>query len=120
LHILVVDDWPTTAESLALLLRLYGYQVTVALDGWTALCLAQADHPDVVLCDLNMPGMDGYEVARRLRRSFQDKVLLVAITAQGFEEDRWRCLQAGFDYHFTKPADPEQLEQLLQEWAVSL
>jgi CheY-like chemotaxis protein len=57
MHILVVDDYPTTAESLALLLRLYGYQVTVALDGWTARRLAQAGRPDVVLCDLDMPGI---------------------------------------------------------------
>jgi CheY-like chemotaxis protein len=81
--------------------------------------LAQADRPDVVLCDLNMPGMDGYQVARKLRQSYQDQILLVAITALGFEQERRHCLQAGFDYHFTKPADPEALERLLREWAVS-
>jgi CheY-like chemotaxis protein len=78
--------------------------VDVALDGEAALQQARAKPPDVVLLDISMPGMSGYEVARQLRAMFQNKVRLVAITAHGSEEDRKRCLEAGFDVHLVKPA----------------
>jgi two-component system, chemotaxis family, CheB/CheR fusion protein len=103
-RVLVVDDYPDSADSTALLLRLYGYDVDVALDGKAALQQARVKPPDVVLLDISMPGMDGYEVARQLRAMFQTKVRLVAITAHGFEEDRKRCLGAGFDLYLVKPA----------------
>jgi CheY-like chemotaxis protein len=100
----VVDDHPDSADSTALLLRLYGYEVDVALDGEAALQKAPAKPPDVVLLDICMPGMDGYEVARQLRALFQHKVRLVALTAHGSKEDRKRCLEAGFDLYLVKPA----------------
>jgi two-component system, chemotaxis family, CheB/CheR fusion protein len=100
----VVADCPDNADSTAVLLRLYGHEVDVALDGKAALQQARARPPDVVLLDISMPGMDGYEVARQLRAMFQDRVWLFAITAHGFEEDRKRCLEAGFDLHLVKPA----------------
>jgi CheY-like chemotaxis protein len=103
-RVLVVDDCPDSAEGMARLLGLYGYAVDVALDGKTALQQARAKQPDVVLLDICLPGMDGYEVARQLRAMFQNQVRLVAITAHGFEEeDRKRCLEAGFDVYLVKP-----------------
>jgi DNA-binding response OmpR family regulator len=100
----VVDACPDSANSTAVLLRLYGHEVDVALDGEAALQHARARPPEVVLLDISMPGMDGYEVARQLRAMFQNKVLLVAATAHGSEEDRKRWLEAGFDVYLVKPA----------------
>ena len=120
-RVLVVDDYPDHVESMALLWRLYGHEVEVALGGPAALRAAQAQQPDAVLLDLSMPGMDGYQVARKLRAMFRDKpLLLVAITAHGFEEDRSRCEEAGFDRHLVKPADPLAVEHLLRELGRSL
>jgi len=113
-RILVVDDYPDAADSMAMLLRLDGYDVDVAVDGTAALQQARVKPPDIVLLDISMPGMSGYEVARQLRAMFQDKVRLVAITAHGFEEDRQRCLAAGFDLHLVKPADPSAVENLVR------
>jgi CheY-like chemotaxis protein len=120
-RVLVVNDSPDNVESMALLLRLYGHEVEVALGGAAALRAAQAQQPDAVLLDISMPGMDGYQVARKLRAMFRDKpLLLVAITAHGFEEDRRRCAEAGFDLHLVKPADPLEVENLLRELGRSL
>jgi two-component system, chemotaxis family, CheB/CheR fusion protein len=103
-RVLVVDACPDSAERTAVLLRLYYHEVDVALDGKAALQQARAKPPDVVLLDISLPGMDGYEVARQLRAMFQNKVRLIAITGLGFEEDRKRCLEAGFDLYLEKPA----------------
>ncbi len=116
---LVVDDCPDNVASMALLLRLYGHEVDTALGGPAALAAAQAHRPDVVLLDISMPGMSGYEVARRLRGLFRGEVTLIALTAHGSEEDRRRCLDAGFDCHLVKPADPEEVGELLREVAGS-
>jgi CheY-like chemotaxis protein len=120
-RVLVVNDSPDNVESMAMLLRLYGHEVEVALGGPAALRAAQAQQPDAVLLDISMPGMNGYQVARKLRAMFRDKpLLLVAITAHGFEEDRRRCEEAGFDLHLVKPADPLEVENLLRELGQSL
>jgi CheY-like chemotaxis protein len=120
-RVLVGNDSPDTVESMALLLRLYGHEVEVAVGGPASLRAAQARQPDAVLLDLSMPGLDGYQVARKLRAMFRDKPLLfVAITAHGFEEDRGRCEGAGFDRHLVKPADPLAVEHLLRELGQSL
>jgi signal transduction histidine kinase len=112
--VLVVDDNKDAAETLALLLRLRGHDVRVAGDGPAALALAADYLPDVVLLDLGLPGMDGHEVGRRLRRQpGLDKVRVVALTGSGSEEDRSLSLQAGFDDHVVKPVDPEDLDRLL-------
>jgi CheY-like chemotaxis protein len=118
-RVLVVDDDLDSAEGLARLLTRSGHEVDVALDGKTALQRARAKQPDVVLLDICMPGMDGYEVARQLRAMFQDKVRLVASTALGFEEDRKRCLEAGFDLRLVKPVDPTEVRNLLREVALA-
>ncbi|OAI42277.1 hypothetical protein AYO40_00090 [Planctomycetaceae bacterium SCGC AG-212-D15] len=112
--LLVVDDNVDAADSLALLLRLEGHEVRVAHDGPSALKIAQAERPHMIFLDLGMPGMDGYQVARRLRRlpEFQ-QVLLVALTGWGQEEDQRRSREAGFDLHLVKPVEPDELKELL-------
>ena len=113
-RILVVDDNVDAAESLAVLLRLEGHEVRVAPDGPAALAAAQADPPEMVVLDLGMPGMDGFEVARRLRgQPGSDGVLLVALTGWAQEEDRRRCYEAGFDGHLPKPVEWDALRQFL-------
>jgi two-component system CheB/CheR fusion protein len=112
-RILVVDDYPDNAESMAMLLRLYGHEVETALSGPSALESARAKRPEVVLLDIDMPGMSGYEVAAQLREMFHGGVVLIAITAHGLEGDRRRCLEAGFDRHIVKPADLGRLREIL-------
>ncbi len=113
-RILVVDDNEDVAESLAMVLRLGGHEVEVAHDGPAALQAAHAYQPEVVLLDIGLPGMTGYEVAQRLRQQPPAGLaLLVALTGYGQEEDRRRSWEAGFDLHLTKPVDPADLKQLL-------
>jgi PAS domain S-box-containing protein len=113
-RILVVDDNEDAAESLAQFLRMKGQEVRTAYRGPAALEAAGAFLPEVVLLDIGMPGMDGYEVARRLRReSGLEKILLVALTGYGREEDRRRSREAAIDHHLVKPVDPEALGTLL-------
>jgi PAS domain S-box-containing protein len=113
-RVLVVDDSPDAADSLAMLLRLEGQEVRVAYDGPTALGLARDFRPRLVLLDIGLPGMDGYEVARRLRQQpGLGGVVLVALTGWGQEEDRRKSQEAGFDHHLVKPAGLEELQQLL-------
>jgi CheY-like chemotaxis protein len=111
----VVDDNKDLAESLAMLLEVRGHQVCVAPDGPAALAAAERFAPEVVLLDLSLPGMDGYEVARRLRRlPGAGRVALVALTGWPQEEDRRRSVGAGFDEYLVKPADLATLQALLE------
>jgi len=111
---LVVDDNVDATVSQAELLRMLGHEVETAYDGQSALRKAQAFRPEVVLLDLGMPGMDGFEVARRLRATPEGRhVLLVAQTGWGQEEDRKRTKAAGFDVHLAKPVDVDALMGLL-------
>lgn len=113
-RVLVVDDNRDAAESLAMLLEISGYEVRVAYDGMQALEELERFHPDVVLLDIGMPGLDGYEVARRMRASPRGKaVRLVALTGWGQGQDKCRAAEAGFDEHLTKPVDPALIETLL-------
>jgi PAS domain S-box-containing protein len=114
-RILVVDDNVDAANSLARLLRrVYGQEVRVTHDGPGALGLAGEFRPEVVLLDIGMPGMDGYEVARRMKgRSDLDGTRIIALTGWGQEADRLRSREAGFDHHLVKPVDPEVLSRLL-------
>jgi len=113
-RILVVDDNHDAAESLTALLRVYGHDAQMAHDGPAALELAPSFQPSVVFLDIGMPGMDGYEVARRLRRMpGVEEARLIAITGFGREEDRQRSEEAGFDRHVTKPLDPRVLPSLI-------
>lgn len=114
LRVLVVDDRLDSAESLALLLRASGYQVHVAYDGPSAVEIALSYQPDVVLLDIGLPGIDGYEVARRIRQqSTLKNICLVAVTGYGQETDRQRSRKAGFEYHLAKPADFSKIQQIL-------
>jgi CheY-like chemotaxis protein len=121
LRILVVEDDEATAQSTARLLRCYGYEVQTAPDGPTALQAAQARPPDVVLLDLGLPGMDGFEVARRLREQRDTKrPFLIAITGYG-QAQRWPgAREAGLDLFFLKPADPDVLCRLLARFQTVL
>ncbi len=115
-RILVVDDNVDTAESMALLLRLRGHEATVAHDGMEALELAASFEPQVVLLDIGLPELDGYQVAAELRRRPSTAgALLVALTGYGQEEDQRRAREAGFDHHLTKPVDPQVIYQLLAQ-----
>jgi len=113
-RILVVDDQPDAAAMLARLLRGRGHDVLVAADGPAAIEAAAASRPDVLLLDIGLPGMDGYEVARRLRAlPGMEAALLVALTSYGQEEDLRLAREAGFDHHLVKPTDLESIENLL-------
>jgi CheY-like chemotaxis protein len=117
LRILVVEDNADSAVSLARFLRGLGHEVEVAPDGPTAVTAAQARRPDVVLLDIGLPGLDGWEVARRLQgHPAERRPLLVAITGHDQEADRRRSDEAGIDLHVAKPVDPEQLRRLLQRF----
>ena len=114
LRILVVDDNEDAADSLTMLLETLGHELATAHDGAGALDLAAGFHPDVALLDVGMPGMDGYELARRLRADpAQQGLLLAAMTGWGEERDRERAREAGFDHHFRKPADIKALTRML-------
>jgi len=114
-RILVVDDNRDAARSLARLLSLYGHNVQTAHDGPTALESARTHIPEIILLDIGMPRMDGFEVARRLRQDLGLKeVLLVALTGYGQDRDRRRSEAAGFDVHLVKPIEFEHLHTILQ------
>jgi PAS domain S-box-containing protein len=111
-RVVVADDNRDAADSLAMLLRLAGQNVRLAYDGPSALAEARAFRPDVVFLDIGMPGMDGYEVAMRLREVPElESTVVVAVTGWGQAEDRRRSLEAGFDGHMVKPAEPSALRQ---------
>jgi PAS domain S-box-containing protein len=117
-RVLVVEDNVDAAEMLQILLELDGHQVSVAHDGHAAIAMAHALRPDVVLCDLGLPGIDGFEVARRLRRDTDPIVAampLVALTGYARREDRNRATEAGFTRHLAKPADPDALRRVVAE-----
>src|SRR5262249_22425689 len=114
LRILIVDDNQDAAKSLAVLLRFEGHDVAVVNDGEAALTAMQDFSPDLAFLDIGMPGMDGYDLCRRIRQqpAFK-KVLLVALTGWGQAEDRRRSREAGFDRHLVKPVEPHSLTRLL-------
>jgi CheY-like chemotaxis protein len=113
-RILVVDDNRDAADSLGMFLKILGAEVQVVYDGTAALQLMPVYHPAVVLLDIGMPGLDGYEVARRMRQTAESRdLLLVAMTGWGQEEDRRRSVAAGFDHHLVKPVNPVALQNLL-------
>jgi CheY-like chemotaxis protein len=115
-RVLIVDDNRDGAQGLALMLDLEGHEVRTAADGLSALAIAEQFQPHVVLLDIGMPGIDGYETARRLRRQpWAQSALLCAQTGWGQEDDKRRARRAGFDRHLVKPVDPEELNRILAE-----
>jgi len=116
LKILIVDDNRDVAASLATFLQFIGHDVRVAHDGEKALELAEAFRPQTILLDLGMPGIDGYEACRRIRKAeWSSNMRLIAITGWGQDEDRRKSADAGFDVHLVKPVNPEALEHLLRD-----
>jgi CheY-like chemotaxis protein len=114
LRILVADDNHESAESLALMLELMGNEVRTAHNGIEAVAMAEGFQPDVVLLDIGMPKLNGYEVARRIREHpTGSRIMLIALTGWGQATDKQRSLEAGFDHHLTKPVEPHTLERLL-------
>ncbi len=114
--VLVVEDNPDAGAMMREFLELSGHEVALAVSGQDGVEAARRFHPEVVLCDLGLPGMNGYEVAEELRRDPSTRsAKLIAVTGYGRDEDRRRSKAAGFDMHLTKPVDPAQLRALLEE-----
>jgi CheY-like chemotaxis protein len=112
--VLVVDDNVDAAESAAMLLRLGGHRVRTVYDGPSVLPAMREFRPAVVLLDISLPGMSGYDVAREIRGLPEfASVIIAAMTGFGQEEDRRRAIATGFDCYLTKPLDPERLEALV-------
>ena len=114
-RVLVVDDNEDAANSLATLLEVMGYEVRIAYDGPEGIEAADDFEPAVALLDIGLPKLSGYDIARHVRDMRGEKVLLVAITGWGQEDDKRRAREAGFDHHFTKPADFEALLTLIDK-----
>jgi CheY-like chemotaxis protein len=112
-RVVVVDDNPDAAESLSMLLRVSGHDVQTAHSGHEALEVVAAQNPDVVILDIGLPGLDGYQVAREIRkRPGNEDTVLIALSGYGAEEDRRRAYRSGFNHHMTKPPDAKVLETL--------
>jgi CheY-like chemotaxis protein/two-component sensor histidine kinase len=115
-RLLVVNDNQDAADSLAMLLRLQGHEVRVSYSGMAALEMTKTYTPDVVFMDIGMPGMDGYEAARRMREQpGLGTIVMAALTGWGQQEDRRRTAEAGFNHHLVKPPEPDALEEVLAD-----
>jgi signal transduction histidine kinase/CheY-like chemotaxis protein len=115
-RVLVVEDNPDAAESLQLLLELFGHRVRVVHDGPAAIAAVRAEAPDIAIVDIGLPGMDGYEVARHLREQpGLERTTLVALSGYGRDEDKQQAITAGFHLHLTKPIDADRLQALLAD-----
>ena len=113
-RVLVVDDNVDSVESMEVLLQIWGHEVRTAQDGPAALAVAAEYRPDIVLLDIGLPGMSGYEVAQRLREiPGLARMVLVAVTGYGQESDRRRTREAGFNRHLVKPVEPAHLQEIL-------
>jgi PAS domain S-box-containing protein len=116
-RVLVVDDSRDAADSLAQIVAMLGHGADVAYDGGAAVARVRESAPDVVLCDIGLPGMDGYEVAREIRALLGDRIRLFAVTGYAQPEDLARAAEAGFDGHLAKPTTPERLAEVLEQCA---
>jgi CheY-like chemotaxis protein len=117
MRVLVVEDQADAAASMASLLRLAGHEVQIAADGVAAVEAAQAHPPDVMLLDLELPRLDGWQVAKRIQdQPWPKRPLLVAITGHADAEARRRSQEAGIDLHLAKPVDPTSLQELLRKF----
>jgi CheY-like chemotaxis protein len=119
MRVLLVEDNKDTLASLAAVLRYEQYDVITAADGYVALEMAKLYPPDVVLLDIGLPGMDGYEVAKELRKQ-KPNLYIAAVTGYGTPADKQRATEAGFDAHLTKPAHPVSIIKLLDDFASKL
>jgi CheY-like chemotaxis protein len=113
-RILVVEDSADSAEAMMLLLRELGHVVAVVRDGAAAMSAAQSFHPEVILLDIGLPGVDGYELARRFRQMPEtSRARVIAVTGYGQPDDRARTAAAGFHMHLVKPVDPAKLSEAI-------
>jgi CheY-like chemotaxis protein len=113
-RMLVVDDDSDTTESLAMILRRMGNEIQTAHDGLEAVQAAATFRPAVVLLDIGLPKINGYEAAKLIRdKMANQKVVIIAMTGWGQQDDKRRALEAGFDHHLTKPVEPAALSRLL-------
>jgi CheY-like chemotaxis protein len=113
---MIADDNSDAAVTAQILLELMGFEVATAHDGLQAVDVANAFHPAVILLDIGMPGLNGYEAYRRIHQQpWSAKSTFIALTGWGKDEDREKSLDAGFDHHLVKPVDPAALEHLLDE-----
>lgn len=112
-RVLIIEDNVDANDSLAMLVQMLGYEVAQALDGRAALALARDFRPDVVFCDVGLPGMDGYQVAAALRTEFSDRPVRVAALSGYGEDMDGQSSRTAFDRYFVKPLAPEQLEAYL-------
>jgi len=116
LKILVVDDNPDSATSMAMMLSMMGHETRTAHDGEAALATAEQFRPQVVLLDIGLPKLNGYEVAQRIRQAeWGTAMFLVAITGWGQDEDRRRSEDVGMDLHMVKPVEPGALDRVLAD-----
>lgn len=116
LRILIIEDYRDVAETMQRFLEFTGHQVAIASSGPAGVAAAREFRPDVVLCDLGLPGMDGLAVARALRQDPEtSRSRLIVMSGYGSENDQQRCLEAGYELHLTKPVDPDQLERILAQ-----
>ncbi|MFM0128994.1 PAS domain S-box protein [Paraburkholderia sediminicola] len=114
LRVVIVDDNADAADSLAMVLELEGHKVRTAGDGIAGLELIGEFAPQAVILDIGLPGLNGYELARRIRHEHHDTgILLIAVTGWGQQQDKQTAEEAGFDHHFTKPVDPRELQRVL-------
>jgi CheY-like chemotaxis protein len=113
--ILVVDDNEAAADSLSKLLTLRGHEVSVAYNGLDAVYKAQEQHPDIVVLDIGLPDIDGYEVIRILKSDKKCTSAIIALTGFGQEGDKQRAKEAGFQHHLTKPVSLKELERVFRK-----
>lgn len=115
-RVLLVEDNADSAEALALLLRMLGNEVEVASDGISGLRAVETNRHEIVLLDIGLPEMNGYDVARRIREQpWGERIALIALTGWGQDEDRRLAKEAGFDHHLVKPVDPQVLMPLFEK-----
>jgi CheY-like chemotaxis protein len=114
-RILVVDDHPDAADASCMLLEMLGHDTQAATTGKTALATAETFHPDIVLLDIGLPDLSGYEVARALRSRHGREIYLVAITGWAQPEDRVKSIAAGIDQHIQKPANSDKIRAVIRD-----
>ena len=115
----MADDNLDAAEMMLLMLQFNGHDVRVAADGVQAIALAEEFEPQIAFLDIGMPTIDGYGAARAIRARLGPRVVLVALTGWGQDEDKRRAREAGFDHHLTKPPEPEMVERLIAACAAT-
>jgi CheY-like chemotaxis protein len=109
----VIEDNVDANDSLKMVLEVLGHEVFPAFDGKAGVALVREKQPDIVLCDIGLPGQDGYQVIASLKKTMSPMPIMIALTGYGQAEDRVRALAAGFDHHLVKPVDIEALLRLI-------